>query len=261
MIHPLCGLRHLCAVALRQGRYQAIVLDADAISPVAHYIHLNPVRAGLVDVAELQKYEASSFNQLWYSKKRWRFNDFEYCLDGAGELKDTPYGRRLTRDYLAWLGSEDSEQKRMGFEKMCSGWAKGGTAFKKAILDDQADDAFKQVVEAEAKEMREPFWELLLEKNLNYLELTKADLISDKKGALWKVALARYLREQHLVPNGWLSENLHTGTPNSLSSQVSRHRKQNNRKEKYWMILTNQENVDWCYSLTGPYSLTGKSNG
>ena len=133
---------------------------------------------------------------------------------------------------------------------MCSGWAKGGTAFKKAILDDQADDAFKQVVEAEAKEMREPFWELLLEKNLNYLELTKADLISDKKGALWKVALARYLREQHLVPNGWLSENLHMGTPNSLSSQVSRHRKQNNRKEKYWMILTNQENVDWSYSLT-----------
>jgi|GEM_PF-5421825 hypothetical protein len=31
---------------------------------------------------------------------------------------------------------------------------------------------------------------------------------------------------------------------NSLSSQVSRHRKQNNRKEKYLMILTNQENVD-----------------
>ena len=48
LTHPLCGLRHLRAVALRQGRYKAILLDGDALGPVCHYIHLNPVRAGLV---------------------------------------------------------------------------------------------------------------------------------------------------------------------------------------------------------------------
>ena len=29
-----------------QGRYKAILLDAEAIAAVCHYIHLNPVRAG-----------------------------------------------------------------------------------------------------------------------------------------------------------------------------------------------------------------------
>ncbi|MDQ8209440.1 transposase [Coraliomargarita sp. SDUM461003] len=227
-----------------QGRYQAILLDADAIGPVAHYIHLNPVRAGLVDVADLQKYEASSFSQLWHMKKRWSFSDFECCLDAAGGLADTPRGRRLYRDYLGWLCSDDSEQTRMGFEEMCRGWAKGSVEFKKSILKDHAEESFKRVVESEAKGMREPFWESLVKKNLKHLGKTPKDLISDKKGALWKVALARYLREQHLVPNGWLSENLSMGTPNSLSSQISRHRKQTHQAETPWRILVNQENVD-----------------
>jgi len=91
-----------------------------------------------------------------------------------------------------------------------------------------------------------PFWESLVKKNLKLLGKTPNDLVSDKKGALWKVALARYLREQHLVPNGWLVENLYMGTPSSLSSQISRHRKQNHKKETYWRILINKENVDWC---------------
>jgi hypothetical protein len=203
----------------------------------------------LVDVADLQNYEASSFNQLWYMKKRWSFSDFECCLGTASGLKDTPHGRRLYRDYLGWLGSEDSEQKRMGFEEMCRGWAKGGTALKKAIFKDKADESFKRVVEAEAKEMREPFWECLLKINLKHLGRTQKDLISDKKGALGKVALARYLREQNLVPNSWLADNLYMGTPNSLSSQISRHRKQDHQKETSWRILINQENVDWCFSV------------
>ena len=50
-----------------QGRYKSILLDTDAIGAVAHYIHLNPVRAGLVAAEQLEGYQASSFHQLWYS--------------------------------------------------------------------------------------------------------------------------------------------------------------------------------------------------
>lgn len=227
-----------------QGRYQAILLDVDAIGPVAHYIHLNPVRAGLVTADQLETYEPSSFRQLWFKKKRWSFSDFECCLEAAGGLADTPKGRRLYRDYLEWLAMEAGEQKRLGFEAMCKGWAKGTKDFKRALLEDVGGVNLKQVVEVEAKELREPHWERLLAECLKHLGKTASDLRADRKGATWKVALARYLRESLLIPNTWLAESLNMGTPNSLSSLISRHRKSTHSKNGIWGKLNNQENVD-----------------
>ena len=43
-----------------QGRYKAILLDVDAVGPVCHYIYLNPVRAGLVEAAMLQRRKKGS---------------------------------------------------------------------------------------------------------------------------------------------------------------------------------------------------------
>ena len=94
MIHPLCGLRHLCAVALRQGRYQAIFLDGDALGAVCHYIHLNPVRAGLVEAEALEQYRDSSFANLWYPSRRSAFESSEVALEFAGGLVDSCVGRQ-----------------------------------------------------------------------------------------------------------------------------------------------------------------------
>jgi putative transposase len=227
-----------------QGRYKAILLDCDAIASVAHYIHLNPVRAGLVTAESLQDYEASSFHQLWYPRKRWSFCDMESSLDGAGGLKDTPAGRRSYREYLAWLSIDEPARKRMGFEQMCKGWAKGSAEFKKAVLGDVEDLEQKQIVESEAREMREPYWEALLAQGLELLGKQVSDLKTDRKGAGWKVALARYLRERALVPNRWLVNSLSMGTTNSLSSQITRHRNQRVPDGGAWGALKNQENVD-----------------
>jgi hypothetical protein len=84
-----------------QGRYKAILLGEDAVGSVCHYILLNPDRAKLVDCADLQTFEQSSFNSLWYSSKRRPYESFEVGLDSAGGLKDTRTGRRLYRDYLS----------------------------------------------------------------------------------------------------------------------------------------------------------------
>jgi hypothetical protein len=42
----------------------------------------------------------------------------------------------------------------LGFEKMSRGWAKGGSAFKKAVLGDLVAGDQRSIVEAEASEMR-----------------------------------------------------------------------------------------------------------
>jgi len=80
-----------------QTGYKAILLDVDAIGPVAHYIHLIPVRAAIVGVDDLKAYEASSFHPLWKPRKCWGCNVFECSLKVSGGLKDSPHGVDFNR--------------------------------------------------------------------------------------------------------------------------------------------------------------------
>lgn len=84
-----------------------------------------------------------------------------------------------------------------------------------------------------------------------YLDwLTQSD--SEKsglKGEGWKVDLARHLREAHLVPYRWITENLQMGAPSYVQSLVSRHRKKPASKE--WRLLKNMEN--WTDPISGPH--------
>jgi REP element-mobilizing transposase RayT len=207
-----------------QGRYKALLLDGDAVGAVCHYIHLNPVRANLVNSDELQTYEASSFNRLWHVSRRRSYENFELCLGAAGGLKDNRRGRSFYRDYLAWLSEEAGERKRLGFENMCRGWIKGSKDFRKAVLDDLKDETSRIVTEAEAAEMREPRWERATVELLKLLDRSESDLVNAAKGADWKVALARLLRERYLVPNRWIAERLRMGRVSTVQSLVSRHR-------------------------------------
>ena len=227
-----------------QGRYKAILLDAEAVGPVCHYIHLNPVRAGLVAAAELQKYSASSFHQLWYPLKRWSIFESLTALEEAGGLVDTAKGRRSYRVYLTWLSEADAEKKRMGFERMCRGWVQGSKDFRKAVMKDLTDEISLKVVEAEAEELREPLWERWLNRGLEALGKSELELLSARKGIGWKVALARYLRENCLASNRWLAERLNMGTAKSVSSRVSFHRKTEDGLDEQWAKLKMLECVD-----------------
>ncbi len=218
-----------------QGRYKAILPEGDAVGPVCHYIHLNPVRAGLVEAGSLQTYAYGSFQGLWHPHKRWSFEYFGAALESAGGLADGPKGRRLYRDYLEWLSEEEPERKRLGFETMSHGWAKGTKAFKKAVSEDLKDEELRKIVEAEASELREPRWERSLAHGLEQLGRGEPELRESRKGERWKVALARWLRETHLVPNGWIAERLCMGTGDGVSSLISRHRRL--RGEKFYATL------------------------
>ena len=153
-----------------RGRYKALIIDGEAVGAVCHYIHLNPVRAGLIGVEKLESFADSSFHQLWYPDKRWSFVVYDTCLESAGGLADKAEGRHLYRDYLQWLADDDAEQKRLGFEKMTRGWAKGSKEFKKAVLEDIKDKKLLAVKEYEAAELREIVWERSLQAGLAVLE-------------------------------------------------------------------------------------------
>jgi putative transposase len=225
-----------------QGRYQSILLDGDAVGAVCHYIHLNPVRAGLIDVQSLEQYPHSSFARLWYPRRRRLYDYPEVALEYAGGLKDTPAGHRKYRDYLEWLAQTDREKQRLGFEQMSRGWAKGTQDFKKAVLEDLDDPVIQTVVEAEAREIREVRWERALNQALSLLGFDPSELALVLKGADWKVAIARYLREFYHAPHRWISEHLQMGAPSYVQSLVSRHRKL--KRCHYWSKLQKHEKLD-----------------
>jgi REP element-mobilizing transposase RayT len=225
-----------------QGRYKAILLDGEALGAVCHYIHLNPVRAGLVTAGELQKYADSSFAGLWYPKRRRAYEFPDVALEFAGGLADSPAGRRKYRDYLAWLSETDEETKRLGFESMSSGWSQGSQDFKRSVLEDLADKDIQKVVESEAAEMREPRWSRALAEGLEAIGRSADELASSRKGEAWKVDLARFLRERHLVPYRWVASSLLMGAPSYVQSLVSRRRKAKDSTD--WAVLKRHGKLD-----------------
>lgn len=129
---------------------------------------------------------------------------------------------------------DDLEQRRLGFDEMCSGWAKGTKEFKKAVLADQKDTVARKAVEAEASETREPRWEAVLSKALELLDRGESDLSDSRRGAGWKVAVARWLRERHLAPHRWIAARLNMGGAGSVQTLVSRHRRESAEQDSSW---------------------------
>jgi putative transposase len=207
-----------------QGRYKALVLDEDARLAVCHYIHLNAVRAGIVGVQQLQDYEPSSFHQLWYPQKRWSFGEYTTCLGLTNRLEDDAEGRLHYRQYLEWVSSSEKEQQELGFEKMTRGWAKGSKEFKKELLAGMSSERLNQSHEKDMREMKEAAWQRTVERCMGVLGKDGSDLEHEPKGALWKVAIACYLRETYLTPNAWIATHLKMGAVSSVQSWISRYR-------------------------------------
>jgi len=225
-----------------QGRYKAILVDGESSGAVCHYIHLNPVRAGLVEASCLEQYADSSFASFWYPRRRRGYESPKIALEFAGGLSDTPAGRRKYREYLGWLSENDEESKRLGFENMTKGWAKGTVDFKRSVLENLKDEQMRKVVESEASEMREPAWMRTLSAGLIVLGRDETELETSRKGADWKVALARLLRERHLTPYRWIATNLKMGAPSYVQSLVCVDRKK--KDSKCWKELQKQGKLD-----------------
>ena len=146
---------------LFQGRYKSLIVEEDShLGALLHYVHLNPVRAGMMSIEQLKDYRWSSYWYLFNKRPRPAFLDCSGALETAGGLADTPKGRLQYMNYLKWLSTDDAAQKEMAFEKMCRGWALGTKEFKKALLeevenDEESEDESETVPRYDGENLRE----------------------------------------------------------------------------------------------------------
>lgn len=209
---------------LFQGRYKSLLVEEGGpLGQVCHYIHLNPVRAGLVSAARLKDYRYSSYWYLGQPKARPKCLDFRTALLEAGELADTPAGWKSYGDYLAWQATAGPAGKSKAYVSLSRGWALGTREFKATLVKDHALAAESRAWESTgAREIQEMRWSEALERSLRLVGKTLAMARADRKSAPWKAAVALHLKQTSPVRNRWLAEQLCMGRPEAVGCYVAR---------------------------------------
>ena len=208
---------------LFQGRYQALpVEDATALSAVVDYIHLNPLRAGIVEVGQLTGFR-------WSSLRRFVRGDRPEGL--TGDLVMTRWG--LADDKAGWttylsrlqeLATDEAEQAKLGFGEMCKGWAIGTEGWRRAVAKSLNERSLVGLVQAEARAMREDGWHAVLEDGLRETTKTRADLgvlNPRQRDEPWRFQLALKLRESG-ASHGWIAQVLGYPSANSLRVRLNK---------------------------------------
>ena len=94
----------------------------------------------------------------------------------------------------------------------------GSTEFKGALLDDEK--SMRACLErgvGDAREMREVAWERALASFAAKLSIDLSAAGSSLKSAVWKIAIAGYLKRTMLCRNAWLANGLNMGTKYGVS--------------------------------------------
>lgn len=219
---------------LFQGRFKAsLVEEGGPLGQVCHYLHLNPVRAGIVTVEQLGTFRFSSYWYLSRPAQRPPFLRLNAALVDAG-APDTVVGWTGYADFLAWQSEEGPAGKNPAYASLSRGWAIGGDEFKRALLRDHAVLAESRSWEADGvREIRAQRWSMALERCRACLP-TEAIAVK-AKSAPWRVAIAAYLKATTDVPNAWLAQQLEMGSHFYVSKHVGMLRRDRNHEARRWL--------------------------
>jgi hypothetical protein len=222
------------------GRYKALLVDRSGngyLKTVCDYVHLNPVRAGLLKTEErLVAYPWSSL--IWYGaapeyRPVWMRVDRLLGEHGIGE--DSAVGRQQFEQRMEFCrGAEEDEQVLAHIRR---GWCLGSEEFRRQMLermsgqlgDHHAGDLRQQNGEHRA--------ERIIAEELERLGWTETELLSQRKNAPGKLEMAARLRRETTLPVKWIAARVHLGTSKGA-----------NRNLHHWM-KNNPVSAVNCHSI------------
>lgn len=206
-----------------QGRYKALIVEpGPALGMLCHYLHLNPVRAGIVPVARLGEWRWSSYRWIKAKAQRPAWLRVETALWDAGELGDQPEGWAAYDRYLKWQAEDGPAGKGPAYVSMSQGWALGTERFKTALTKDFDLAATARAWETTgAREMKNIQSDQQLRACLRVVGKARAKVEGEAKGAPWKIAVAAWMKQHTEASNSWLAERLGMGSATRVSQIVS----------------------------------------
>lgn len=215
-----------------QGRYKSLIIEGDfGLLNVVDYIHLNPVRAGLLAVGQLKDYSNSSFPKYFtkYRHPSLRCEDF---LAEAGGLNPTPGGMRSYHKRLKLIMEERPVEREKLFKDLSRGWYIGTKEGKNQLRIQIEQGVAKANVETKSQ-LESTRIEKLLKSCLKQLGKNRKDITTEKKSARWKLAIASHLKSRTGIKNPQLCECLNLGHPATMSNLVGTYNRTEKSKCRY----------------------------
>ena len=210
--------RHAWFGHLFSGRYKSLLVDGSGsgyLRSVSEYVHLNPARARLLNADQpLHDYRWSSYPKyLKPSEERPAWLRVDRVLGEAGIPKDSVAGRR---EYAAQIELRRREGDSEKWDELRRGWFHGSAEFKLELLRQMNEPQKILTYGKPPFESLESQAETLVQAQLKALDWTDNDLMLRKKTDPEKVAMAKRLRRETVMPLRWIAKRLHAGTVNTL---------------------------------------------
>jgi len=212
---------------LFSGRYKSLIVDGSGtgyLKSVCDYVHLNPVRAGLLQPRKpVESYLWSSYGQcLKAPGKRAAWLRVDRLLGEWGIPKDSPAGRKRFAQCMEHRRRQESPDA--DWKAVERGWFLGDKAFKEELLE-QMHQRRKDHYGPELREADLVHAEGVLKDQLRQRGWTEAELDRRRKGDPEKIEIASQLRARTTMPLKWIAHRLKMGTWTHVSNCLMERRK------------------------------------
>ena len=209
---------------LFQGRYKALVVqDMAALARLVDYIHLNPVRAKVVQAEQVKGYRWSSLIRFRNGPRNPAMTAVDW-LRARGDWDDCATGWTEYVAYLESVGRDEAAWEREGLTGLSRGWAIGTSAWRKVQAEEFSQLAIAPgLLTEEVVELREAAWAKSLEAGLAARGKTRSDLDSMPRKQPWKIELAKSVRQESGAAIPWLTSQLKIARPATLRGYLHRY--------------------------------------
>ena len=179
------------------------------------YVHLNPVRAGLLKPRQkLKAFGWSSYGEyLKEPKARPPWLRVDRVLGECGIPKDSAAGRRQFERRMEGRRAADRKE----FQPFKRGWYVGDEQFRQELLSQVNEARRENDFGEEIREAEEVKAERLVKEELKKLGWQNKDLALRRKGDPKKVRLARFLRQKTTMTLSWVAKRLQMGVPSHVT--------------------------------------------
>jgi len=218
--------RHRLSGHLFAGRYKSLLVDGaspDYLRTLCDYVHLKPVRAGLVKERErLEKYRWSSYPSYLCAKQhRASWLRVDRLMGEHGLSKDS-YQTRL--EFARRMQARRLERNDASAREIRRGWYYGAEDFIARLLDQLSDSPGEHHRGEERREFAEKEATKIIARRLGQLGWSKGELKRRPKSDRHKVRLAEELRTHTTVTLKWIARELEMGSWSHVSNLLRQQR-------------------------------------
>ena len=214
--------RHKLFGHLFSGRYKSLIIDERGggyLRTACDYVHLNPVRAGLVAAdGPLSAYAWSSYPLYLRPARRPAWLRVDRLLGEHGIPEDKADGRIHFQARMEDRRKEGKEPE--AWAAFRRGWRLGAEDFAQRLSERLGRRGQKHEQARERRETDKQLAGRLIKEWMSARQWNEEELKTRPKGDAGKAELARLLRRQTPVSRQWIADRLNIGSASYVSYLV-----------------------------------------